>query len=259
MLMVAWLLLFQAAPPSDLEKLLNQAEADQRAGKPDQAMERYREILSALKTVEPETAKRLAYVRSRAQDQLAVCLEATGKAEEALKAYQDSEKTPTGSWCGNAHTAHEAAANMGQGRCLESLGRHEEAILKYFKATEDFLNGADSDAVRRIVDLYEAAGKADSLRTVLARRDKEYFSQFKPEEGHRIDSLEQMNPNRPIKRLLGVRDAARLQEWNKLADILEVQGSLRFGHASARGAESIVDAAHFLSARPDKAVPLMRS
>jgi tetratricopeptide (TPR) repeat protein len=246
--LLAVVLMAQEPSTVELEKLLNLAVSEQAAGRRTEALALYQRILETPKQAEaPDLLKIHQRVRGEARWRKAVCLEAERRVEEALAAYREAQSAPRDTFCGNAAAEHNVEALLGQGRCLEALGRHEEAILGYLTAIEKDRFAAVQTAQRRIVDLYEAARRLDTLRKILDQREREYAvrtAHFK-NVGERSSDV-------PIRRLLKVREAAHQEQWTVLADALEWDGP--FFQAPV----DVVDAARLLAARPEKAELLLK-
>jgi tetratricopeptide (TPR) repeat protein len=171
------------------------------------------------------SAERIAasIVRGNAQAILAPALEASAKYDDALVAYRDSvEKYPVPSWCGNAVASQHVSSAMGQGRCLEHLGRHKEAVPKYFAAAGSISLCPDQGASARIVMLYEAAGQMNLLRDELARRDKEFVDRWTTVQGKPPDPdmISSCGPSVPIRRILAIVDEEKAAHWDKLIESL---------------------------------------
>lgn len=251
--MLTAFVIHQVEPPVDVEEACGRAWAEQSAGNYAKAIELYQRILATPMPSDRETLIKRHLSWRQAHRQLPICLEAASRYADALAFYQKAEASPLGSSCGNAITEFKVWAQMGQGRSLESLGRHKEAVEAYFKAAKDRLNGVNFAAVWRIVELYEAAGLTEVLINHLDRRDQEVLANLKPEQRAKID--DHSNPNVHIRRLIEARKAGRQENWGALVDLL--------GLVHLRGPRSslpnVVAAAHLLAARPEVTVPLLQA
>jgi tetratricopeptide (TPR) repeat protein len=212
------------------------ADNERSSGHPESAMVTCRKWL-ADPSFDPakfgkNTAEYLAglMVRGEAQRCLAQSLEASGKYEEAIAAYTDcTTKHPIPSFCGNAHAEQDVFSKLGQGRCQERLGRHQEAIDAYFQATSNNHLCSVVAPVLRMVEIYETAGKLDRLRDYLRRRDLWYVDQ-QSMEGHKfpdLQDIEQSLPSRAFKPVLSFAAAEREANWGELIEAISGRWRIR--------------------------------
>jgi tetratricopeptide (TPR) repeat protein len=213
---------------------ISKADDERRGGHPDTAIPVCRKWLADPKFDPDRFAKKSVehlasfIVRGEAQKCLAQSLEASGLLDDAIAAYGDcTGKYPIPSFCGNAYAEQKFSSRMGQGRCLERLNRHREAIEIYF-STIDLSGLCDvTTAIVRVVEIYEADGRLDGLKDLLSRRDLRYVDQ-ESMAGRRIPDLETLNrelPSRHFRRILSFANAEKEGHWEEL--IRAVEGTWR--------------------------------
>jgi tetratricopeptide (TPR) repeat protein len=213
---------------------ISKSDAECKAGRADSAIATCRKWLADQDfdpaRFEKKTSEWLAalIVRGEAQRGLAESLEAAGQYDEAVTAFIDCRtRHPIPSTCGNAYAEQEVSSALGQGRCLEKLNRHKEAVQVYFSVLKN--NGLASIRVPtvRIVELYESAGKLDLLRNDLDRQDLLYIDRqaLMGRKIRDLESLERELPSRPFRRLLSFATSEQNGRWEEL--ISAIQGTWR--------------------------------
>jgi hypothetical protein len=185
---------------------------------------------------------------------LAVCLEEEKNWADALDEYRVSlKRIPRVSDCGNALSGIFVENQMSQGRCLEALGRHREAVEAYLLANSEFFCLFEPGAARRIVDLYEAAGRIDAFKKLLEQRNRQYLASLPADLKEQPEWTVERHPDRRLYRILEVKEATRLERWDKLVEVLK--GS---GPPGGLDRPEAWLAAEVLATRADKAVPLLK-
>ncbi|NQT86827.1 ankyrin repeat domain-containing protein [bacterium] len=206
--------------------------------------------------------------RPRALWETAMCLLATGQHEEALRAFGEVRtKHPFESWCGNAHAEYAYRYDLHEGICLEYLGRHAEAVERYYRAAiVSAMSGLYYNPIAhvRLVDLYEAAGQTDDLKASLAETDRAMLKvveeQFKQHEQELPpDIFDKVRPSRMMTRILDIRRMGREGDFVGLLKLLpDNSGGGGTEEAYARRAKwRAVEAAKALARSPEKAGPLL--
>lgn len=195
------LVLIQAPPQADAREL--------------EAEGRWEEAVAAWRRVpEPPSGGRLSgaderrgleaalAIRGEAQWGIAHGLLRLGRDAEALVELEKAREVRLRrSWCGNAFAQFRAEILLAEGIALERLGRHAEAVGKYFDALEGGSRYLDPRVPERLVRLYRAAGREDALREELVRRDAALLRNSGARDPEAIERILELSPTRPVRRV----------------------------------------------------------
>ena len=191
---------------------LQEGRAHERAGRWDAAVASYAKVPDP--PARPAAAAAEAWAeRDRALEErwqagyrTAVCLLRLDRPAEALVEFRAAGlRTPPPSLfsCGNAPAGRRARILAGEGACLERLGRHAEALDRYFDILKLHPLAVDRRIAPRIVALHRLAGREDALREELVRLDAAFLRKHPPKARAEPDlDLLRCSPTRPVRAVL---------------------------------------------------------
>jgi tetratricopeptide (TPR) repeat protein len=201
----------------------------------------------------------------RAHWEVATILFEKGDFEAALAAFRDARQHHRlTSFCGNGNAQISYNYAFFEGRCLELLNRHDEAVRLYFPYALDGKLYAHPAIPTRVVDLYESAGQLQDLKSVLDAQDRSAAESIRAtfaNSGKRLsdDELRSYLPSKTMRRIIELREWEKAKKWDQLIGCLRIAGTLGGPEEEwARGGNfQAVEAAKLLAKHPDETVPLI--
>jgi tetratricopeptide (TPR) repeat protein len=166
----------------DAMPLLTAARSYAQVGQHDKAIalwERVLTIPAAPDAHPPALMPGPVDFRGEARWGIAESRRAQGRWSEALELYRLNRTTyPRDDGCVPSGAANQTMALV-EGVCLENLGRYNEAVELYWPAAMHLSASIPPLAMRRLIDLYAAAGQMAVLEAAAAREAKAFPVQFR--------------------------------------------------------------------------------
>ena len=177
--------------------------------------------------------------RGNLQYEIAKCLLAKRDYQAALTAFRLASKTgfPQMDCTG----AHRYERNLYEAICLEHLGRYREALAIYF-------NLYDS----RLIELYDAAGQYDDLKTIINNRDEALIAERMQKYSWQRWKASENLPTRQLNDYFKIYDLEKAGNISALMDLI-----YKYSKGGRDGRETVV--INLLARHPNESLPLVKA
>ena len=248
--------------PAPSQSLVDEGRRLQAAGKFEEAIRSYQQVLALAKPESKQEVDRFHDACQAAVWGIAESAFAGGDLALALefyrRAHREFPRPHVGCGLGRLELQHGEA--VFEGVLLERLGRYDESVRAYLRAMQIQACGHSQDQMAiHVVDLYEHAGQLADLKAVLDQLDEEYIREYEEKyEKYELKLTQEFRSNvrqRPLRRVLSVRTLEKEKDWNALVRIVaEEKGPV---DATARLVQT-EEACRVLARNSRQAVPLLK-